>query len=514
MIELGLLIYKEVFQLPVLQAFQKRMLLNYIIGSFIAVFGVGSMFIFHTLTLTSREIFYLLIVMALSVACMLTCEFLVYKKHIKPIKTILKQPSPDFSQLEKGYIQAHRFPILTVKRILLPHLLGLSIPASVLSCTFIYLGWVSLPYYYIGLAWGGAVLIAVMHALIEFFLTFQAVQQLISHIAFQTKELHGRSFSVEEMYFLSIRRKLLVTSVFTAVFPVLLFILASQIRLAENQTDILQNYWNWASMILIVIVAISLSGALLTYKSIEEPIEALREGLSQVRQGNFEHMENPYSDEFSQLVRGFNHMVSGIQDRDHRNEQLLESFFTVFAATLDARDPYTAGHSQRVADYSVMIAQKADFTTETIDLLRKSALLHDIGKIGIRDDVLLKDGKLDDYEFAQIKQHPVIGANILEQVNLPEDLQPLLPGVKHHHERFDGKGYPEGLSGDNIPLFGRLMAVADAYDAMTSDRPYRKGMSSEKALSIIEEGKGTQWDPYFAEVFLELMGKKEEVPVS
>jgi len=493
----------------ILNTFQRRMLFNYILGSFIAVFGVGSIFIFHTLTLNTQEIIALLIVMALSVFCMLTCEFIVFQKHIRPIKTIVQKSSPTITELEKGYIRAHRFPILTVKRILLPHLFGLSVPASALAVLLIYFNIVQLPYYYVLLAWGGATLIAVMHALIEFFLTYQTVKPLISHITARTKKLYGRHFSIDESYFLSIRKKLLVTSVFTAMFPIILFILASQIRLAENQTDILQNYWNWASMILIVILAISLSGAMLIYKSIEEPIDALRDGLNQVRNGDFEHMENTYSDEFSQLVQGFNHMVSGIQDRDQRNEQLLESFFTVFAATLDARDPYTAGHSQRVADYSVMIAQKAGFLSEMVDLLRKSALLHDIGKIGIRDDVLLKDGKLDEDEFEQIKQHPVIGANILEQVNLPQDLQPLLPGVKYHHERYDGKGYPEGLSGDNIPLFGRLMAVADAYDAMTSDRPYRKGMSSEKALQIIEKGKGTQWDPYFADVFLEVMGKKE-----
>ncbi|KGX84253.1 HD-GYP domain-containing protein [Pontibacillus marinus] len=435
--------------MPILNTFQRRMLLNYIIGSFIAVFGVGSIFIFYTLTLSTQEITALLIVMGLSVMSMLTCEFIVFQKHIRPIKTIIQKSSPTITELEKGYIRAH----------------------------------------------------------------YQTVKPLISHITARTKELYGRHFSIDESYFLSIRKKLLVTSVFTAVFPIALFILASQIRLAENQTDILQNYWNWASMILIVILAISLSGALLIYKSIEEPIDALRDGINQVRNGELEYMENTYSDEFSQLVKGFNHMVSGIQDRDQRNEQLLESFFTVFAATLDARDPYTAGHSQRVADYSVMIAQKDGFSSEMVDLLRKSALLHDIGKIGIRDYVLLKDGKLNDDEFKQIKQHPVIGANILEQVNLPQDLQPLLPGVKYHHERYDGKGYPEGLSGDNIPLFGRLMAVADAFDAMTSDRPYRKGMSSEKALQIIEEGKGTQWDPYFAEVFLEVMGHKERISV-
>ena len=204
-------------------------------------------------------------------------------------------------------------------------------------------------------------------------------------------------------------------------------------------------------------------------------------------------------------------MVAGIQERDERNDTLMESFYTVIAATLDARDPYTAGHSIRVAEYAVKIAEEDGMPSHTIDLLRKSSLLHDIGKIGIRDNVLLKEGKLTNEEYTQIKEHPVIGASILEQVNLPDDLKPLLPGVKYHHERYDGKGYPEGLRGENIPLFGRIMAVADAYDAMTSDRPYRTGMPVEKALAIIEEGKGTQWDPHFAEVFIQIISREKKL---
>jgi len=152
----------------------------------------------------------------------------------------------------------------------------------------------------------------------------------------------------------------------------------------------------------------------------------------------------------------------------------------------------------------VETATAANLPYEQIELLRKSALLHDIGKIGIRDDVLLKEGRLTDEEFQIIQQHPVIGVHVLSQVQLPKTLQPILPGVKYHHERYDGKGYPEGLAGEDIPLFGRIMAIADAYDAMTSDRPYRKGMPVEKALSILEEGMGTQWDATFTRLFLDL----------
>ncbi len=491
------------------QDFQKRMLLNYIIGSMLAVFGVGSVFIFHTLTLSGTESVYLIFVMSFSVLIMLLSELVVYRSHIKPIRRMFEEESLSVDEIKKGVLTAHRFPILTVQRILGPHLFGLAIPASGLSLIGIYNGWVGLPYYYIALAWSGAILIAVMHALVEFFLTFRSITPLLASLSKRSKQL---GYTVEELdvgYYLSIRRKLMVSSIFTAVFPVLLFILASQIRLAESNGNGIDGYWSWASLIVVVILAMGSISSMLLYKSIEDPIITLRERFDQVRRGRFETMNNVYSDEFSDLVTGFNHMVTSIKERDEENERLLESFFTVFAATLDARDPYTAGHSERVAEYSVWIARRAGFSAEEMDLLRKSSLLHDIGKIGVRDHVLLKADRLTDEEFDQIKQHPVIGADILEQVQLPEQLKPVLPGVRNHHERFDGRGYPDQLYGYDIPVFGRLMAVADAYDAMTSDRPYRKGMPKEKALKIIEEGRGTQWDPYFAGLFLEEMKERD-----
>ncbi|MNE41724.1 Cyclic di-GMP phosphodiesterase response regulator RpfG [compost metagenome] len=161
----------------------------------------------------------------------------------------------------------------------------------------------------------------------------------------------------------------------------------------------------------------------------------------------------------------------------------------------------------RVAEYAVNIGILAKLPDDQLHDLRKAALLHDIGKIGIRDDVLLKDGRLTDEEWEQIKQHPVLGESILKQIEPMDAMAPFLPGVRSHHERYDGKGYPDGLQGDEIPLFGRIIAVADAFDAMTSDRPYRKGMDTSTAIGILEEGRGTQWDPHFADLFIEAYRK-------
>ncbi len=140
-----------------------------------------------------------------------------------------------------------------------------------------------------------------------------------------------------------------------------------------------------------------------------------------------------------------------------------------------------------------------------ISLLRKTALLHDIGKIGIEDDILLKSGKLTEREFNRIKEHPVLGENILKQVKPLTTIAAMLPGVRSHHERMDGLGYPDQLKGEEIPLFGRIIAVADAFDAMTSNRPYRYAMPPSQAINIIAEGAGTQWDEVCVDVFLKIM---------
>ena len=485
-----------------LQKFERQLLKNYLIGSFVAVFGVGCLFIFETLTFDVRERAILLAIMTLSVMLMFSFEYMVYRKHMRPLYQFFQTPVPSQEQLAAAFRTTHRFPLLTIKRILGPHFLGLSIPSSSLTALAIHFDWLEMPYYLIGLACFGAVLVAILHALIEFFLTYRVTESMLAELTVQSQTYGDGALTLTKKDFISLRQKMLISTLIIGVFPILLFVLASAVQLTENES--LRSYWSWSTLILIVILCLATFCSLLLYENIQKPILALQEGVAQIESGQLNTIDNPFSDEFSQLVGGFNLMVEGIQGRDQENEQLLDSLFTLFAATLDARDPYTAGHSLRVAEYSVEIARAAGLPDDQVELLRKSALLHDIGKIGIRDDVLLKEGRLTDEEFDKIKQHPVIGVHILSQVHLPEKLQPILPGVKYHHERYDGKGYPEGLAGESIPVFGRIMAIADAYDAMTSDRPYRKGMPVEKALSILEEGMGTQWDATFTRLFLDL----------
>lgn len=178
------------------------------------------------------------------------------------------------------------------------------------------------------------------------------------------------------------------------------------------------------------------------------------------------------------------------------------------AEAVDAKDEYTRGHSQRVAEYARELAQYCGFEPGFTELVYLAGQLHDVGKIGVPDSALKKPGKLTDEEFDMIKQHPALGEKIVGQI--PE-LQETLVGIRGHHERFDGRGYPDQLVGDDIPLLARVLAIADTFDAMTSDRPYRKGLELSTALDEIEKGCGTQFDPVLAERFVELWRTKEKL---
>ncbi len=189
------------------------------------------------------------------------------------------------------------------------------------------------------------------------------------------------------------------------------------------------------------------------------------------------------------------HNLDLLEDR----EALTIGVIRAMGNAVDARDPYTRGHSERVARYGRLLAQAIGLPEHESDRIYLSGLLHDVGKIGVPDAILGKPGKLTEEEFAIIKRHPEIGARIIQ--TMPQ-LADLLPGILHHHESVDGSGYPHGLVGDAIPLMGRILAVADAYDAMTSHRPYRQGMPRERACSILAGNAGTQWDAELVEAFL------------
>lgn len=183
-------------------------------------------------------------------------------------------------------------------------------------------------------------------------------------------------------------------------------------------------------------------------------------------------------------------------------EKLSNETFQAIAKAIDANDPYTAGHSRRVANYSQMLASRLGFSTQEVDEIYYAGLIHDVGKLGIDNSIINKKGRLTDEEYAEIKRHPNVGYEILKEISIKGKFA---EGAKFHHERIDGKGYPDGLKGDQIPLLARIIAVADAYDAMTSKRSYRDILPQDVVREQIEQGIGTQFDPEIAKIMLGLI---------
>ena len=207
-------------------------------------------------------------------------------------------------------------------------------------------------------------------------------------------------------------------------------------------------------------------------------------------------IERLLSDQYQMLIKD--------RERLESERQMMLAGITSLIEALEARDPYTRGHSESVGKILKGLAADMGASPEELELLGIAGGLHDLGKIGVPDAILLKPGKLTDEEFDAIKQHPVVGANILAPIDTLKDLIPI---VLHHHERMDGKGYPHGLKGDQIPIWARATAVADTYHALTSDRPYRNGLSQDKALQIMQDVRGTQLCPECLDLFFQWINK-------
>lgn len=201
----------------------------------------------------------------------------------------------------------------------------------------------------------------------------------------------------------------------------------------------------------------------------------------------------------------FLNMLEDLHESYKELESLFVSLVKVLVNLLDAKSPWTRGHSERVTSYAEAIAAEMGFDEDEIKNLRLGGLLHDIGKIGTFDNLLDKPARLTDAEFEIVKAHPKRGAEILKEI---KQLHPVLPLIKYHHERVDGKGYPDGLEGTKIPLAARILHLADSFDAMTADRPYRPAPGLEYAVSEIKKFSGIQFDPEVVKVFLEIIGKK------
>ena len=251
------------------------------------------------------------------------------------------------------------------------------------------------------------------------------------------------------------------------------------------------------------VVVVTFAALILGYLfavGISTPIRALAASTLAISRGEF-HQRTPVQGaaEISELAETFNHMAGDIEEfivqlrqAADQNHDLFLGSIRMLAAAIDEKDPYTRGHSGRVAKYSIIIAQHLELPSAELEKIRISALLHDVGKIGVDDRVLKKPGALSDEEFTLMKQHPLKGANIMRPV---AQLREMLPGIELHHEQIDGGGYPHGLKGEEIPLMARIIAVADTLDAMTTNRPYQTAMDLEFALNRIRTLANKRFDP-------------------
>jgi HD-GYP domain-containing protein (c-di-GMP phosphodiesterase class II) len=251
-------------------------------------------------------------------------------------------------------------------------------------------------------------------------------------------------------------------------------------------------------------VLVAFLGSVGSSSSIVKPIAAIVSNLrNAVRTGKLTELEDRPSSilEIQELAEIYNRAAISVRTAGEHLESAYLEFVGSLANALDARDRYTAGHSGRVSQLSCATAAAMQIGAEEVERIRIGALLHDVGKIGIADSVLQKPGRLTAGEFSIVKQHPVIGRRILEGVH---GFAPFLGAVEFHHENWDGTGYPKGLVGEETPMDARIVHVSDAYDAMTTDRSYRRGMTHEKAIAILIEFAGIQFDPTIVATFVNL----------
>lgn len=199
--------------------------------------------------------------------------------------------------------------------------------------------------------------------------------------------------------------------------------------------------------------------------------------------------------------------LENLREKEQASKRMKEEIASALVGAIDAKDSYTQGHSRRVSEYSVMIAKAAGMTQSECDEIEFIGLLHDVGKIGIPSAIINKTGKLTDEEFETIKRHPLIGRDILDKISSAPNLR---IGASYHHERYDGKGYPFGLKGEEIPVIARIIAVADSYDAMTSKRSYRDALPQAKVREQFVSGSGTQFDPVYAEIMVKIIDSDKD----
>ncbi|MDD2752500.1 MAG: HD domain-containing protein [Candidatus Omnitrophica bacterium] len=278
-------------------------------------------------------------------------------------------------------------------------------------------------------------------------------------------------------------------------------IAATDIYKAQN--EILKR----ALFVLIIGIILSILLGIVFSRRITKPIEKIVAGTRSIASGNLNYqVEVLGNDEISELGRNFNRMARSLYKARRRMQNYVYRVIQSLIRIIEAKDSYTRGHSERVAEYALKIGQRWGLSPEKMELLHETAVLHDIGKLGIQENILNKKESLTPEEWELIKKHPVIGEDILRPIMINPEM---LSIVRGHHERFDGTGYPDKLSGNNIHLFAQILSIIDSYDAMTSVRAYRPAFTKERAIEELRRNKGSQFNPRIVDVFVKILEEEK-----
>jgi putative nucleotidyltransferase with HDIG domain len=275
---------------------------------------------------------------------------------------------------------------------------------------------------------------------------------------------------------------------------------------AEAYAPVLASQWRTLGLTaLAAMIALGIGFGL--SRRLITPLQELAATTSQVAEGNLTVRAKVHGeDEIALLADNFNNMAGNIEALVRKlrlalrqNQELFLETIRTLAAAIDAKDPYTRGHSERVASYSMAISRHLGLSQEEVFRVHIAAILHDVGKLGVRDGILNKPGGLSDEEFEVMRQHPAIGAQIMSPIRMLKDI---IPGIRNHHETWDGTGYPDRLKGDEIPMVARIIGVSDTFDAMTTTRPYQQAMTLDYVLAKMRSMVGSRFDPLVIDAFM------------
>jgi putative nucleotidyltransferase with HDIG domain len=275
--------------------------------------------------------------------------------------------------------------------------------------------------------------------------------------------------------------------------------------------------WQRTMLVTAIAAIAALAMGILLSRRLTTPIQNLAQTSSEISEGDLAvRAEVKGQDELARLAQNFNDMAGNIETLVRRlrqalrqNQELFLETIRTLAAAIDAKDPYTRGHSERVSAYSMAVARHLDLNQDELFRVRIAAILHDVGKLGIRDGILNKPGGLTDEEFTIMRSHAEIGAQIMSPIRMLKDI---IPGIRNHHESWDGRGYPDKLVGEEIPLVARIIGVADTFDAMTTTRPYQKAMSLDYVVAKMQQMSGQRFDPKVIEAFLQAVAAGDMTP--